>query len=73
MMALRMPLDVGAVSRIVQDYNFQRRVPGAMLGRAMSLFMFIFMGLVPIASAITGWVLRSVTLCSCSQAAAGCW
>jgi MFS family permease len=47
----------------------QRRVPGAMLGRAMSLFMFIFMGLVPIASAITGWVLRSVTL---AQLFAGC-
>lgn len=40
----------------------QQRVPGAMMGRAMSLFMFIFMGLVPLASAVTGWVLRSVTL-----------
>jgi MFS family permease len=40
----------------------QRRVPAAMMGRAMSLFMFIFMGLVPMASAATGWVLRYVTL-----------
>lgn len=40
----------------------QRRVPPAMLGRAMSMFMFIFMGLVPIASALTGVVLRAVTL-----------
>ncbi|MBC5763227.1 MFS transporter [Ramlibacter albus] len=40
----------------------QRRVPPAMLGRAMSLFMFIFMGLVPMASAVTGVVLRFVTL-----------
>jgi MFS family permease len=39
----------------------QRRVPAAMLGRAMSLFMFIFMGLVPLASAASGWLLRVVT------------
>lgn len=40
----------------------QRRVPPALLGRAMSLFMFIFMGLVPLSSAATGWVMRGVTL-----------
>lgn len=40
----------------------QRRVAPAMIGRAMSLFMFIFMGLVPLASAVTGWVLLHVTL-----------
>jgi hypothetical protein len=40
----------------------QRRVPPAMIGRAMSLFMFIFMGLVPLASAVTGWLLRFVPL-----------
>jgi hypothetical protein len=40
----------------------QRRVPQALLGRAMALFMFIFMGLVPMASAATGWLLRSITL-----------
>jgi MFS family permease len=40
----------------------QRRVPPAMIGRAMSLFMFIFMGLVPMASAATGWVLQYVPL-----------
>jgi hypothetical protein len=40
----------------------QRRVPPAMLGRAMALFMFIFMGLVPLASALTGWLLRYVAL-----------
>ena len=47
----------------------QRRVPPALLGRAMSLFMFIFMGLVPIASAVTGWLMRSITL---PQLFAGC-
>jgi MFS family permease len=40
----------------------QRRVAPAMIGRAMSLFMFIFMGLVPLASAVTGWVLLHVAL-----------
>jgi hypothetical protein len=40
----------------------QRRVPPAMIGRAMSLFMFIFMGLVPLASAGAGWLLRVLTL-----------
>jgi small-conductance mechanosensitive channel len=40
----------------------QRRVPPALLGRAMALFMFIFMGLVPMASAVTGWLLRSISL-----------
>lgn len=40
----------------------QRRVPPALLGRAMSLFMFIFMGLVPLSSAVTGWAMRGVSL-----------
>ena len=36
----------------------QRRVPPAMLGRTMSLFMFIIMGLTPLASALAGAALR---------------
>lgn len=40
----------------------QRRVPPVMLGRAMSLFMFIFMGLAPLSSAATGWLLHSLAL-----------
>jgi predicted MFS family arabinose efflux permease len=40
----------------------QRRVAPALLGRAMSVFMFIYMGLAPLSSAATGWVLRSVSL-----------
>ena len=40
----------------------QQRVPPALLGRAMSLFMFIFMGLAPISAAVTGWVMKSITL-----------
>lgn len=40
----------------------QQRVPRPMLGRAMSLLMFIFMGVAPLAAAITGWLLHLVTL-----------
>ena len=40
----------------------QQRVPRAMLGRAMSIFMFIFMGLAPMAAAITGALLKYVSL-----------
>ena len=50
----------------------QRRVPIEMLGRAMSLFMFIYMGLTPVSAAVTGWLMRGVnasrlfTLCGWS-------
>ncbi|SHH07052.1 MFS transporter [Massilia sp. CF038] len=40
----------------------QQRVPRAMLGRAMSIFMFIFMGLAPLAAAITGALLAWLSL-----------
>jgi predicted MFS family arabinose efflux permease len=63
---------IGLLGGIMQAAVFtwlQRRVPPALLGRAMSLFMFIFMGLVPIASAVTGWLMRSITL---PQLFAGC-
>lgn len=56
---------VGLLGGFVQVAVFtwlQRRVPAALMGRAMSLFMFIFMGLVPVASAATGWLMRSVTV-----------
>ncbi len=47
----------------------QRRVPQALLGRAMSLFMFIFMGLAPMSASVTGWLMRGITL---GQLFAGC-
>ncbi|TFZ07648.1 MFS transporter [Ramlibacter humi] len=56
---------VGVLGGFMQVAIFtwvQRRVPQAMLGRAMSLFMFIFMGLVPVASAAAGWVMKWVPL-----------
>lgn len=40
----------------------QRRVPPAMLGRAMSLFMFIFMGVGPLSAALTGALLRHLSV-----------
>lgn len=58
-------LAIGVLGGFMQVAVFtwiQRRVAPAMLGRAMSLFMFIFMGLVPLASAVTGWVLHYVPL-----------
>jgi MFS family permease len=63
---------IGVLGGFVQVSVFtwlQRRVPPSMLGRAMSLFMFIFMGLVPMSSAATGWLMQFVTL---GQLFAGC-
>jgi MFS family permease len=40
----------------------QQRVPRAMLGRTMSIFMFIFMGLAPLSSAAFGWVMHHAQL-----------
>jgi len=56
---------VGVLGGFMQVAVFtwvQKRVPPAMLGRSMSLFMFIFMGLVPVASAAAGWLLQVVSL-----------
>ncbi|MDL2357397.1 MAG: MFS transporter [Pseudomonadota bacterium] len=40
----------------------QRRVPREMLGRTMSIFMFILMGLAPLAASLTGLVMQHVSL-----------
>jgi hypothetical protein len=58
-------LAIGVLGGFIQVAVFtwiQLRVAPAMLGRAMSLFMFIFMGLTPVSAAFTGWLLRSVPL-----------
>jgi len=50
-------LVLGGLGGLVQVAVFswmQQRVPPQMLGRTMSLFMFIFMGLAPLASAAAG-------------------
>lgn len=56
---------VGAMAGFLQVRVWtwmQRRVPPAMLGRAMSLFMFIFMGVGPLSAAVTGALLRQVSV-----------
>ena len=40
----------------------QQRTPAALMGRVMSVFMFIFLGLAPLAGAVAGWLLRMVTV-----------
>jgi MFS family permease len=58
-------LVIGTMGGFVQVAIFtwmQRRVPASRMGRTMSVFMFIFMGIAPISAAITGWVMRSTTV-----------
>ena len=49
----------------------QQRVPRPMLGRAMSIFMFIFMGLAPLAAAVTGYLLQYFSLTQLFMGAGG--
>jgi len=56
---------IGVLGGFVQVAVFtwiQQRVPRELLGRTMSLFMFIFMGVAPLAAAVAGWVASRVTL-----------
>jgi MFS family permease len=56
---------IGVLGGFVQVAVFtwiQQRVPRELLGRTMSLFMFIFMGLAPLAAAVAGWVASRVEL-----------
>lgn len=58
-------LAIGLLGGFMQVRVFtwiQQRVPPALIGRAMSLFMFIFLGLAPVSAAVTGWVLQSISL-----------
>lgn len=67
-------LAIGLLGGFMQVRVFtwiQQRVPPALLGRAMGLFMFIFMGLAPISAAVTGWVMKSVTLAQLFAASGG--
>lgn len=62
--ALLMSL-IGLFSGIVQITIFswiQQRVPQALMGRTMSILMFIFMGLGPISAAVAGALLKTITL-----------
>jgi MFS family permease len=58
-------LTIGILSGFIHVavYTFiQRQVPPAMIGRAMSIFMFIFMGIGPVSAALTGWLMHSVSI-----------
>jgi MFS family permease len=56
---------IGVLGGFVQVAVFtwiQQRVPRELLGRTMSLFMFVFMGLAPLAAVVAGWIASRVTL-----------
>jgi MFS family permease len=56
---------LGALVGLVQVAVFtwiQKRVPPQMMGRIMSIFMFIMFGLAPLSSAGTGWIMQHATL-----------
>jgi MFS family permease len=58
-------LSLGALVGLVQVAVFtwiQKRVQPQMMGRIMSIFMFIMFGLAPLSSAATGWIMQSATL-----------
>jgi MFS family permease len=56
---------LGALAGFMQVAVFtwiQRRVPREMLGRTMSIFMFIILGLAPLAASLTGLAMQVVSL-----------
>jgi len=56
---------IGVLGGYVQVAVFtwiQQRVAPQMLGRMMSIFMFVFMGLTPLTAAAAGWLASHVTL-----------
>ncbi len=62
--AIALMVPAGALAGFMQVAVFswiQQRVPRAMLGRAMSIFMFIFLGVAPLAAAVAGLLLSYLT------------
>ncbi|NEX63935.1 MFS transporter [Noviherbaspirillum galbum] len=58
-------LAIGLLGGYLQVMVFswlQRRIKPSMMGRTMALFMFIMMGVAPMSSSVTGWLLRSISL-----------
>lgn len=53
---------LGGYLQVVIFTWIQRRVTPAMLGRAMALFMAVFLGLAPLSAAATGALLRRLTV-----------
>lgn len=54
-------LFAGAVQIAIMTW-LQRRVPQAMMGRTMSIVMFTFLGLAPLAAALAGGLLKVISL-----------
>lgn len=50
----------GALQVMVLTW-LQQRVQPAMMGRIMSVFMFIMIGIGPLSAAVTGWIMRSLS------------
>jgi hypothetical protein len=64
-LAAALLLAIGVLSGYLQITIFSwigLRVPAALMGRAMSIFMFIFLGLAPLSAVGAGWLLRWVAL-----------
>jgi hypothetical protein len=58
-------LALGALQGVINVVIFtwiQQRVAPNLIGRTMSIFMFILFGLAPLSSAVTGWLLQYITL-----------
>jgi len=56
---------IGVLGGFIQVAVFtwiQQRVPPSMLGRMMGIFMFVFMGLAPLAAAGAGWLASLMSL-----------
>lgn len=65
-------VSIGVLGGFVQVAVFtwiQQCVPQAMLGRMMGIFMFVFMGLAPLAAAGAGWLASLVSLATLFAAA----
>jgi MFS family permease len=52
---------IGGYLQVVVFSWMQRRLPPPMIGRGMSLFMFMFMGVPPLAAALAGWALLNLS------------
>lgn len=63
--ALLVLFPMGVLAGYLQVLVFtwvQQRAPRDQIGRTMSIFMFIFMGVAPISAAVVGWLMRYLDL-----------
>jgi MFS family permease len=71
-MALLLALGtLGGFMQIAVFSWIQQRVPKAMLGRAMSIVMFIFMGVAPLSAAVAGALMHTLSLAQVFAGAGG--